>query len=416
VRKILQLCGIGLVLAVGQVLPAFADDMDYYVELGKDTTKEQAAAEWKKLVSKHKSLLSKLQFYPKAVLQGGVAVSTRIQAGPIDSKSKAQKICSKLFTDDIPCFVIEGIRDGETPPTQLMHLADKTEEKPVNPRLPWLAGPEDVNPPPAVNGAVALPWLAQAHTERKGQVQVAEAIRVPLSQGSTGREQISIKALPDIRPTFRQESPDGTADIADNAGAGWLTVDTFPNEDIATAFWGEVRSTAPKRTKNLRVRVMRPLMADAHKASLSIGPFASGKEADAFCETIQARERGLNCSYQDNSGKQTARSNAYGERRKHFAENGYGNLAPAAGPSKQYWVQVLSAASHMDALRQWDVMRSSNPDVFSGMRSSVSTSMADRSYVVRVGPIAGNDEAIQFCAKLQKRSINCQVLLYSVGL
>jgi len=86
------------------------------------------------------------------------------------------------------------------------------------------------------------------------------------------------------------------------------------------------------------------------------------------------------------------------------------------GPSKQYWVQVVSASNQLEALHQWETMKTSNSDLLNGMRSSVSTSATDKSaYVVRVGPIVNNDDAIKFCTKLQGRGIECRVLLYSVG-
>ncbi len=417
-----KLLGVGLFCMAVQVAPCYAD-ADFYVELGKDTTKEEAISEWKSLVSKHKSLLSKLQYYPKSVMQGGVAVSTRIQAGPINNKAKAQKICSKLFTDNIPCFVIEGIDNA--PPTQVMNLSDHP-DKPAG--LPWLtASSDDIQPPTPVKEASALPWLNQTPpANRQGQVQVAEAIRVPLTDNFNpeGNGKVTVKALPDIKPTFRKQLSEEKPAAGAASGAGWLTVDTFPNEDVATSFWEEVHSSLPKKTSSLHVRVLKPLMVEKQaKASLSIGPFASNNEALAFCDTIQAKDRGLNCSYQGNAGDTqlaqlvgSSGNRRSGEVRKQFAQNAFSNIAPAAGPSKQYWVQVLSASNQMDALHQWDSMKTSNADLLKGMRSSVSPSATDKNeFVVRVGPIVNNDDAVKFCTKLQGRGIACRVLLYSIG-
>lgn len=422
--------GIILVLPVLRAIPARAEDgYSYYVEIGRDTTREEATNEWNELVAEHKSLLGKLQFYPKAVYQGGVAVSTRIQAGPISDKTQAHKICKKLFSNDVPCFVIESLDDA--PPTAVANLTEQAGERANSPvTLPWLHSSEVGGPPP-VRETSALPWL-KPQASRAAQVQVAEAIRVPLSDAGTIPKdaKVTVKSLPEPRPTFRSPFAEGRSESPVDNMAGWLSVDTFPNADIATAYWDEVRSSMPrKKTSALRVRITRPLMAQNHqgRASLNIGPFASSNEAYAFCDTMQARERGLNCSYLGGEpGQATARtirhSDGYNSRRTQLArrrpaENPPSNLMPAAGPTKQYWVQVVQAPTQMEALNQWNAMRAGNGDLLNGMRSSVSASATDRNtFVVRVGPITDNDQAVQFCTKLQERSINCRVLLYSVGM
>ena len=373
-----------------QVAPSFADN-SYYVELGKDMGKDEAAAQWQALVAKNKSLFSHLQYFPKSVIQSGSVTGTRIQAGPITNKNKAQKICAKLFTQNIPCFVIEGI--GNAPPTETMNLAEKAGKPGL---LPWLTA-DPINPPPPVQETSSLPWL-QDNSKRQGRVQVAEAIRVPLTDDF---------------------NPEGN-------GAGWLTVDTFPNEDVATSFWEETRATLPKSEKTLHVRVMKPLMAEQQStASLAIGPFADSTQAAAFCDSIQAKDRGLNCHYDGSPATektQLAHGDAYNNRRmaearKHLKENPLADISPAAGSSKQYWVQVVSASNQLEALHEWETLKSSNADLLGKMRSSVSASATNHDiFVVRVGPIAGNDDAVQLCTKLQSRSIDCRVLLYSVGL
>ncbi|MBY0406393.1 MAG: SPOR domain-containing protein, partial [Rickettsiales bacterium] len=111
-----------------------------------------------------------------------------------------------------------------------------------------------------------------------------------------------------------------------------------------------------------------------------------------------------------------AHSSAYAERgRKKPSENpAEAKLAPAAGPAKQYWVQVVSAGSQMQALKEWEQLKASNTEIVGNLRSSVS-SADKRNYVVRVGPIAENDQAIRICSQLQKRNVECRVLMYSRG-
>jgi len=162
-------------------------------------------------------------------------------------------------------------------------------------------------------------------------------------------------------------------------------------------------------------------------------PFANSAEAFNFCRSgLQANDRGLRCSFVANdkgiaNGKVlalNARADAY-EARRRPQENPYMNasaakraaqLSPASGPSKQYWVQVVSADSQIQALKEWEQLKSAHAEVIGDLRSSVSVSSTDKSsYVVRVGPIAENDQAIRVCSQLQKRNVECRVLLYSRG-
>ena len=388
-KNTLKACCLFLTM---QAAPGFADS-GYYIEVGQDTTQEEAAAQWKTLVERNKTLLGHLTYYPKAVFQAGVAVNTRIQAGPIPTKAKAQKICARLFTNAIPCFVIEGL--DAAPASEMSNLSEQAEGKP--PSLPWLA-----------QEATNLPWL---NSDRKGQVQVAEAIRVPLSEGN---DAATIKPL---NPTFKVPSSDNQSNTKSATTPGWLTIDTFPNEDVALSFWEEVHSALPKNAAHLHVRVMKPLMTQQQStASLAVGPFTDSAEATAFCDSIQAKERGLACNYDGGaSATKPTHGDGYNNRRiaearKHFQQN-----PPADVLNKQYWVQVLSAPNQLEALHQWEEMKAGNSDLLNGMRSSVSTSADHNAYVVRVGPVATNDDAIAFCTKLQGRGIKCRVLLYSVG-
>jgi hypothetical protein len=202
--------------------------------------------------------------------------------------------------------------------------------------------------------------------------------------------------------------------------------------------WEEVRAANRKQAKNLNMRVARPAVAsNDSKITLSVGPFANSAEAYNFCRGgLQAGERGLRCSFVANDPGMAnnqllalnAHSDAYAARRegRHRPKENPGtqqasadklsNLAPASGPSKQYWVQVVSADSQIQALKKWEQLKTENKEVIGDLRSSVSASATDKStYVVRVGPIPENDAAIRVCSQLQQRNVECRVLMYSQG-
>lgn len=279
---------------------------------------------------------------------------------------------------------------------------------------------------------------------REAKVQVSEAIRVPLTDDGDGRVApsggIAVNELSDLKPAYGvPRSSDGNEETGSKkSGAGWLAVSNFLNEEVATSLWDEVRSANRKHTKGLNAKVQQSDASREAKTTLSIGPFANSEDAYRFCrEGLQAKDRGLMCRFAPNDAGMannqmltlnTARGDAYnalragnapantGSPRRRPTQNP-GELSPSAGvPGNQYWVQVASASSQMEALKKWDAVKAEHGEVVGGLRSSVSTSATDKStYVVRVGPIVNNDDAIRVCSQLQKRNVECRVLLYSSG-
>lgn len=454
-QHIFPLLGVGVAWLLLTAAPVAAAQGEFFVEIGNDVARENAQAEWDALVARHK-MLGRLTLYPKDVLQDNRPVTTRLQAGPISSKTAALKICNRLFAADVPCFVIEGV--SSVPPAAMMRLNQNMNQNmhqsgalAADGSLPWLSARAEVVEAPKVKGedtaidgsargAVALPWLSgerkaaeAGEGSKQAQVQVAEAIRVPLTETQTLEDAIRVRALPELKPSFgvRPLSDESQEMGSVSSGAGWLDVGYFVNEEIASSLWEEVRSANRKQAKTLNMRLATPAMKD-DKVTLSVGPFASSAEAYQFCRSgLQAGERGLSCRFSVNDagaarGKLlalNAHSDAYAERgRRRPKENPTleaaqaGKLAPAAGPAKQYWVQVVTADSQMKALKAWEQVKADNSEVLGQLRSSVSASATDKhSYVVRVGPIAENDDAIRVCSQLQKRQVECRVLLYSRG-
>lgn len=388
---------------VAPVAPSFAEGDEYYVEIGSDAGSPDAKKEWEDLVAKHKKLLGGLKFYPKSVIHGGASVATRIQAGPIASKNKAQAICTRLFASQVPCFVIEGL--GDTPPSSVMNLSEKAEEKSIHVgALPWVAGTS------------TLPWL------ESGNAPAAE----PASEGQEKAE-VMVKALPELKeaPKAPETSAMSIMPVAasKDSNAGWLTVEAFANEEVASSFWQEVRTAVPEKAAGLRVRIMKPLLA-AHNQPvtlLNIGPFASRNDAYAFChDGIQAKDKGLLCRF--GSDEMAVDAMPPAAPVPHSGNGGVSNetqrrplpgnpqLLPAS--VKTYWAQVLSAPSQMEALHAWEDIKTSNGDLLEGLRSTVSSSPADKNiYVVRIGPMASQADAKSLCGKLKDRNVDCLVAL-----
>jgi hypothetical protein len=340
----------------------------YYLEIGNEVKAPQAEKNWHTLAHDYPELLKGLWYYPKAVYKAGARVGTRIQAGPIENKDEAQRICKKLFAKDTPCFVIESFQ--QAPPKGVQSLSEKAAEPVRTIRivtdnsvpLPWLAGStantdsheekdddgsmwswlvgddkdEDIavsmtQPAPVAVMARDLPPAAGSSD---GDVEVAEAIRVPLSAGVS--EPVMAMHFPiepeakGIRPkepavTIEHKGPLPSVAMLDSSpivttakigslrrapvgnpssdivskGAGWLNVASFRDESHASATWQRVRRAVPEKAAGLRVRIVRPFIHNKdNNTTLNVGPFASNGDAMDFCAAgIKPIDNSLNCQF-----------------------------------------------------------------------------------------------------------------------
>ncbi|MDE3059410.1 MAG: SPOR domain-containing protein [Pseudomonadota bacterium] len=423
----------------------------YFIELGNGKAQEDVTKQWDTLSASHKRLLGGLKLYPKTVYQDGAVIARRIQAGPIAGKDKAEKICRRLFKDNVPCFVLEGLNDA--PPSTVVSITDEARSKASQQAaLPWLSPPPPVAAPPQEEAKGLLPWLLNDHKEEetaqsqeqpkpleiaeekpaepaqeksaKGDVEVAQAVRVPLSEdnGETVAPAPEVK-IADLADSNNTLSPSAGAEPAPAPAAdnhpGWLSVASFADEDNATFFWQHVKELSPGRTAGLHVRIIEPAVTQRRSVmatTLSVGPFASQSDAMSFChDAIETAGSNLTCRFGVKEPSRHSLSEAAVLNHEHA--DAYAARRQASAPAheeKLYWVQVVSAASQIEALHAWSEVKDKNADVLKGMRGSVTPSLADSGgYAVRVGPIRSNDDATSLCGTLHDRGVDCHVLGYS---
>lgn len=411
---------------------AYADE-SYYIEIGKPSTVEETQEQWNDLSKKYKSMLEKLTFYPKSVINEDGETSNIIQAGPISEKEKAQKICNRFFAKGIQCFVLEGIENAPPKVAIGMTRASNT---------------------PTENGEFIFPWqtadssqqvAAPAAPVSEGNVDVAQAIPVPLtsdnnndSTNSAVRSQqipAPVEVVGEKRATAKPKSfvKNFSADEFAPEETGTLIIERFPDETAASKFWNYTSNEFPDMVHGLRVRIQRPrLVDDKGGMQFKAYPFASGEAAAAFCnQAVNAFGTELECHYEvsnEQNRTQTGvlqHSNGYEERRnalRRIPSEQFALQSQSRRPSsiavqelpeagKSYWAQVAIADSQSEAQHRWDDIKKKNKAIVDGVESKLTTSSSSYAkYSVRLGSFDSEDQANDLCDKLQAKGVDCLVV------
>ncbi|MFO0389965.1 MAG: SPOR domain-containing protein [Alphaproteobacteria bacterium] len=417
----------------------------YYIEIGKESSEEEALLQWQAYSEKYADTLGGLQFHPVTVLhQDSNQVGTRIQAGPLPAKLDAYRLCGRFIDDKVPCFIVEGAekKKGE-------NTSYNGQQQAI---LPWLQSQQQVSEevPLEITEAVEsnddsdsgfFSWIfgddedeqsgnKQPVTNKKGEVEVAEAINVPVTADAkpmyTARPVFEHTSKPDPVPAPAIISPaKSMAEASTSTDSGvWLTVKTFADNEKASAFWQAVRASDPIQTAGYRVKIVRPFTDSGEdNVSLNIGPFADNADARNLCHTvIQSKNAGLRCDIAVGESRlpesklvspRFEHGKRY-ERRRQALQNRYNRreagLLSEQNRTKVYWVQVAVAENQMDALKSWDDLREQHPDLLEGLRSSVSaTLMKGSKYMVRVGPLESGSAATELCTNLTGRGVPCRI-------
>lgn len=255
----------------------------------------------------------------------------------------------------------------------------------------------------------------------EGNVNVAEAIRVPLTQDNTtpAPQQHVVAVAPPATPQANMPAPDSN-------GVFWAQINYFPDEASAHSFYEEFRNTYPDISDGIRMRITRPYAyANARgRVTLRMGTFATAGDIRAIC--AMASQQNLNCvSVKDASpvGAGTAyQSKSTGNLAEAFpsvssppSSSGAHFLdAPQHVDNVAYWVQFGSFSSHDDAMDKWKDMQKSNKKLLSKLRPSISepemSSSDSHVFRLRTGPFNSRGIADSLCDKLSMHGESCIVL------
>lgn len=230
-----------------------------------------------------------------------------------------------------------------------------------------------------------------------GSVDVAEAVRVPLS--NEGERAPRARAV----PVIAQVHPIAGSPGASTARTFWAQISYFRDEAQAMSFYRQFSDTYPQFTEGVRVRVTKPFSSHSGgKVSLRVGPFAGTDDVHAICGA--ASRWSARCTVVRDLGSSTAAG-------KGSVPRGIRAEAPAG---ETYWVQLGTYDTEEEANEIWDDIKGRHRKLVKNVRSTVTTppssSAARQLYRLRAGSFRSADKANGFCRRLQDVGVDCLVV------
>ncbi len=466
-------------------------DSYVFLQLGSASSREEAEELAGVLKADFSGLLSRYGFHVREV--GQVTSSRpawRVQAGPVESKTRANRVCAEIQARGNDCFIVEsavplsavqteaseaaktaavaerssGVAtqagdasgqgeiysgsiwpwnwgkagDGERPPTLApLKTATEASQEPSGAKKQEIS---EVSEPESVDGERitydapdasasapkddVLPWLQQAGgaertsdnavagDEEGGQVKVAEAIPVPLSQEDRRRQAPVAPASP-MQVTTQRVSLQQWSGM--RRSTRWVQVGSFSDSNAALSCWNETQAHDPS-VKAMRAQVLQDYAGrKSGRASLRIGPVQSDENASYICGLVKR------CGGDNLSCRGIAEAVNSGQVVRPYAA-GAGDVSRYADPMEKtaaagsYWVQLGSAPTPQHARRIWEVLKGRYPELFAGRHAVVSMPAASANsaargvYRLRTGSFKTREEASKLCATMTFRNLSCLVV------
>jgi SPOR domain len=435
----------------------------FMVQLGTFDSQEKAQQHWVGLSDKYPQLFDELRYKPNEIVsKPDNFISYRTQAGPIPTRAEAEKLCETLQTSNTECYVVETAmffaedeQINEKKPEQAVNVVTAPQETPAlqaeaaapsdiaafsfdeGDDVPTessadTAYDQDAAPMPtlpeqavASNQTLAVEEVPVAGIAQpvagsaRGNIAVAEAIAVPLSEQSKQNPYLERgNRLMDAHPSS-----------SERVNSYWADISYFNNEADAMRYVKLLKNRDNQLPPKLRIRITRPYgkVNDVRKLSLRMGPFMTTRPIRRLCaltrgENLRCRaikDIGGSVRNQDvltNRREGTRASSTptrYGQYRKDAAQSARG-AASAPVAYGNYYVQLGSFLSPVAAEEKWaqlsaqhsGVLRSEQKDIASPNRGSSSS----RLFRLRTGPYNGYSAANAVCDRLKAQGTLCLVV------
>lgn len=318
-------------------------------------------------------------------------------------------VASSPLPETTPQREPEAIETQPAPTTAPIEEAKPAEvvtiEAPVSPRPLTTLPPAPVAP----TSTTATEDAAIAETANDTAIEVAEAIRVPLTQPTIGPAP-TVRTAPAFHPTYRPSNPSARA-------TSWLQIGYFSSEQDALIFWNGIRQQHPELAQGMRYSTNRPYQNRQYaRTALRVGPYVSAENAKTLCD-IARHSGNLGCQTIQEQGNSTAlRARArvpsyeYANYRQQMRNTAYTSNMSDATPSA-YWVQIGTYPSRDDARSRWNELNEVHHDILGSYEYRVKTpaySSSSRAiYRLHAGPFQSKDAANEVCNMLKERHISC---------
>ena len=226
-----------------------------------------------------------------------------------------------------------------------------------------------------------------------GDVEVAEAIRVPLSKDDNTKSHYQIS----------QSNTIGGASKENSSQNYWVQINYFANEAQAQGFYDDFRSANPNLSDGIRMRVTHPYSRNSNKVSLRVGPFISKEDIKSICGI--ANDAGLRCT----SVKELVSNIASNTQKEKTLSNEFNKPL-----SSNYYAQLGSFESYDDAIVNWETLRKENKKILGKFKPVIRTPEQNSSnspvYRLQVGPFTNQKTAYSMCDSLWQAGENCLIL------
>lgn len=267
------------------------------------------------------------------------------------------------------------------------------------------------------------PVPVKADTAVKGDVEVAEAIRVPVSSD----ESPSPAKYQTISADNSSNSPLSVVD-GDSSSAYWVQISYFKTEARAYAFYNRLKAASPQTFAKTRMRVTKPFVQNK-RASLRVGPFASQDEAQSICSAAETRSMRCTLIHDDTPTAPVAaapRAKRYPSpleavdipayRNKPSADSlptGESSAAAPVAPGisdtgiAAQWVNLGQYASSQEAWSRWKDLQAATP-ALQKVKPAITGMLGSKNFQLRAGPFDTDIEAENICQILVKAGNTCQ--------
>ncbi|MCI5049857.1 MAG: SPOR domain-containing protein [Rickettsiales bacterium] len=259
---------------------------------------------------------------------------------------------------------------------------------------------------PAMPKPIA-PALAGKPRDGRADVEVAEAIRVPLTQNQQPMIDLAPK-YPTAGELKKLGKPSG--DMKNQSI--WAQIYHFESEQMALAYWDAFKAENPT-FPTMRIRVTRPYdktLAGNGKVSLRVGPFENAKLIQDVCAEV-ANDK-ISCKPMAEIGS----TGIAQFDRKTYLPSRYdkAGIAEKYSVEPMYWVQLGSFDSEGTAKKEWSTLRTQHKPLLDGatvnVASPIMSSAMEPVYRLRTGPYAMRTGADKLCAGMRAHGTECIVV------